>query len=174
MTPLPEPKIRVSSLRQPGHPDFRIRGFASPDCSGFALSEFYFLLCAYQDTAGLFKNLPIKQSVSRYNQPPENLAKQLWKQKGHPPSAEDERPCITPLPEPKIRVSSLRQPGYPDLRTRSFAPPDYSGFALSEFNLFFKTQRKHFVINKFEFTELNLFCQGGYYEYIFGFLMTED
>ena len=35
----PGAKMRTSSLRQPGRPDFRTRGFASPDCSGFALSE---------------------------------------------------------------------------------------------------------------------------------------
>jgi hypothetical protein len=36
--------MHIPSLRQPGDPDFRTRGFASPDHSGFALSEYFFQL----------------------------------------------------------------------------------------------------------------------------------
>jgi hypothetical protein len=51
-----------------------------------------------------------------------------------PSSAEDERSWNTPeIPGPKMHNSSLRQPGYPEpIRTRGFASPDCSGFALSE------------------------------------------
>ena len=38
---LPVPKKSNSSLRQPGCPECGIRGFASPDFSGFALSEIF-------------------------------------------------------------------------------------------------------------------------------------
>jgi len=39
---IPVAKMRFPSLRQPGDPEIRTRGFASPDCSGFALSEYFF------------------------------------------------------------------------------------------------------------------------------------
>ena len=38
--------MRFPSLRQPGDPEFRTRGFASPDYSGFALSENLSLVAA--------------------------------------------------------------------------------------------------------------------------------
>jgi hypothetical protein len=68
-----------------------------------------------------------------------------WDKKKRLSSAEDERSWNTPeKPGAKMHNSSLRQPGYPlshppslmlwrtSRRTRGFASPDFSGFALSE------------------------------------------
>jgi hypothetical protein len=53
-------------------------------------------------------------------------------------SSEDvSAPCVGNLPGAKMHISSLRQPGYPVIRTRGFASPDFSGFARSEFVFLF-------------------------------------
>jgi hypothetical protein len=93
----------------------RTRGFASPDYSGFAFSECFLIVNSINDQV-----LP-----SLLNQ----------KRKSAQSSAEDERFCKSfKKPGTKKQASSLRQPGHPVSRTRSFASPDYSGFAFSEQN----------------------------------------
>ena len=95
------------------------RGFASPDHSGFALSEFFGFGCSWGQAL-----------AAAGASPSEN--------KKRPSSAEDERSWNIPvLPGPRMQDSSLRQPGCPpalkEARARGFASPDRSGFALSEF-----------------------------------------
>jgi len=53
---IPGAKMRISSLRQPGHPLVRIRGFASPDYSGFARSENVDSVCF--ESMWLFYQMP--------------------------------------------------------------------------------------------------------------------
>jgi hypothetical protein len=110
--PLPGAKMPVILLRQQGQPAFMTRGFAPPDCR----------LCPVEDLS--FQLTP--------HRPPDHCFSDPINRKSAHSSAEDERSCKTPFPETKMRVSSLRQPGYPDFRTRGFASPDYSDFALSE------------------------------------------
>jgi hypothetical protein len=79
--------------------------------------------------------LPVRRTLVAYS-PLYCSSQHKLTKKGALSSSEDESaPCVGTIPGAKMN-SSLRQPGYPFCRTRGFASPDYSGFALSE-NLFF-------------------------------------
>ena len=89
----------------------RTRSFASPDCSGFALSELFLSPDVYR-LVKTFLVLQIKKH---------STFSRRWVLLEY---------CL--LPEPKMFTHLFGNPAVLNSRTRGFASPDRSGFALSE------------------------------------------
>ncbi len=110
------------ALRQPGGPDLRIRGFASPDYSGFAFSEM--LILYFNPVVGVTLLLLTTTQFMHLSE-----VRHYNKKRSH--RCRSERFPSQFMKGLKNILHLLRQPGGPDFGIRGFASPDYSGFALS-------------------------------------------